>query len=356
MQKKLIALAVASAAAAISAPAFAQSQVSVYGIIDVGIESAKFSDAAGNLTRMVNGANNTNRLGFKGSEDLGNGMKANFMLETQPAPDTGTVGTGTNFWARTATVGLSSNSWGSVNLGSQYTPWFSARAANDIFYTAGAGSNYLLEGNATRMSNSVRYDSNNMNGFTFSAMYGLGETTNGVNAAYNGDEGTTAANKKVGRSAGLNLAYANGPLALRYGYNTLLLTAGPDVNQKLNTVNGSYDFKVVKLVAGWSSAKIDNNGGDTRAWYLGGVMPVFGSDLIKLEYTKLTDKIANSADTNLVALGYEHPMSKRTTLYATYAKLNNDTKATRMTFLTGGPGVLAGFDPSSLQMGMRHSF
>ncbi len=374
MQKKLIALAVASV---VSAPVFAQSQVSVYGVIDVGIESAKFNDNDGNITRMFNSGNTTNRLGFKGSEDLGNGMKANFMLETQPEPDVGAAPANTSFWGRTATVGLSSSSWGSVNLGSQYTPWFSARAANDIFYTAGSGSNYLLEGSLTRMSNSIRYDSPSFNGFTVAVMYGMGETTGlttivagGPNpygapvgttlatASYNSQEGLTDATKDVGRSAGLNLAYANGPLALRYGYNDQRVAdvvGGPSVNQTLNTLNGSYDFKVAKLVAGWSSNKVDQDIQDTRAWYIGGVMPVFGKDLVKLEYTRLNDKLNDSADSRLIALGYEHMMSKRTVLYATYAKMNNDSLVNR-SFLTGGGAVTAGFDPSSFQMGLKHSF
>lgn len=343
MQKKLLALAVASL---VSAPAFAQSQVSVYGIIDVGIQSGKYSDAVGNLTRMVNGGNNTNRIGFKGTEDLGNGMKANFVLESQPGPDTGVlVG---NLWNRLATVGLSGNSWGSVNAGRQYTPWFSAQAANDLFYTAGIGTNYSLLGGDTRMSNSLRYDSVSMNGFTMAAMYGFGES-----APLAGDEGITAADKKLGRAGGLNVAYANGPLALRYGYETQTKTVGPDVSRKSNQINGSYDFKVVKLVAGWNSHK-QSNAQDDRGWYLGGSMPVFGKDLVKLEYTRLNNKRVNSSDSNLIALGYEHPMSKRTVMYATYAKMTNETAATKT--LTGGVAVAGGYDPSAFEFGLRHSF
>ena len=345
MQKKLIALAVASV---VSAPVFAQSQVQIYGVVDVGIESAKYSDADGNLTRMITSGNTTNRIGFKGSEDLGNGMKANFVLEGQPSPDVGTHAA--SFWGRTSTVGLSSSSWGSVNLGSQYTPWFSARAANDIFYTAGIGSNYNYEGGDTRMSNSIRYDSANYNGFTFAAMYGMGE----AGAAYNAQEGTTTATKKQGRSTGLNAAYVNGPLALRYGYDTQIITQGPDVNMKRNHINGSYDFKVVKLVAGWNSAKLDGGATDNRSWYIGGVMPVFGKDSVKLEYTNFNDKTAASKDSKLIALGYEHPMSKRTTLYATYAKLTNESAAANTLF--GGVGVAAGYDPSGMQFGLKHSF
>lgn len=346
MQKKLIALAVAGL---VSAPAFAQSNVTIYGVIDVGIESAKFNDADGNLTKMITSGNTTNRIGFKGSEDLGNGMKANFVLEGQPSPDVGTHAAA--FWGRTATVGLSSSSWGSVNLGSQYTPWFSARATNDIFYTAGAGSNYNFEAGDTRMSNSIRYDSVNMNGFTVSAMYGMGE----AGAAYNAQEGTTAATKKQGQSTGLWLNYANGPMAVRYAYDRQIITQGPDVAMKRNHVNGSYDFKVVKVVAGWNSAKLDSGAVNNRDWYIGAVMPVMGKDLLKAEYTNFNDKTGSSKDAKMIALGYEHLMSKRTTLYATYAKITNESAAAT-SFLTGGGAVTAGFDPSSFQVGVKHSF
>ena len=346
MQKKLIALAVAGL---VSAPAFAQSNVTIYGVIDVGIESAKFNDADGNLTKMISSGNTTNRIGFKGSEDLGNGMKANFVLEGQPNPDVGTHGA--SFWHRTSTVGLSSNSWGSVNFGSQYTPWFSARAANDIFYTAGSGSNYNYEAGDTRMSNSIRYDSVSMNGFRIAAMYGMGE----AGAAYNAQEGTTAATKKQGQSIGLNLTYANGPLALRYGYDSQIITQGPDVDMVRNHVNGSYDFKVVKVVAGWNSAKLDGGAIDNRNWYIGAVMPVMGKDLIKAEYSDYNNKTGASRDSKMFALGYEHFMSKRTTLYATYSKITNESAAAN-SFLTGGGAVTAGFDPSSFQVGLKHSF
>lgn len=348
MQKKLIALAVASL---VSAPALAQSQVSIYGVVDVGIESAKFNSADGNVTRMFNSGHTTNRIGFKGSEDLGNGMKANFVLEGQPNPDIGTHGA--QFWGRLATVGLSSNSWGSVNFGRQYTPWFTTQASNDIFYTAGAGSNYTLLAGDTRMSNSIRYDSVNMSGFTFAALYGMGEQVAGVSSDL-GDEGLTAATEKAGRAAGLNLAYANGPFVVRYGYETQTKTLGPDVSRKSNQLNGSYDFKVVKITAGFNTHK-QNAVQDHRAWYLGAAMPVFGKDLVKLGYTRLNDKMTANSDSRLIALGYEHPMSKRTTLYATYAKMNNDGAVARG-FLTGGGVVTAGFDPSSFQMGLKHSF
>ncbi len=342
MQKKLIALAVAGL---VAAPAFAQSNVTIFGIVDVAIESGKYSDAAGNLTRMVNGANNTNRIGFRGTEDLGNGMAANFLLEAQANPDNGTQAA-TQFWNRSATVGISSKSWGSVNLGRQYTPWFSATAANDVFYVAGAGTSYTLFAGNTRMNNAIRWDSVNMNGFTAAAMYGLGQDADGT-----GVEGTTSTTKKLGRDASLKLSYANGPLSVNYGYDDQTTATVPaDVSTKRNQLNGSYDMKVVKLGLGWGTAKASGTL-DNQVWTITAVVPV-GNDIVKAGYTRLDDKLAANADAKLFALGYEHPMSKRTNLYATYAKITNDAPATR----TFGAAVAAGFDPTAWQFGVRHSF
>jgi len=345
MQKKLIALAVASL---VSAPVFAQSQVTVGGVIDEAIQVGDWG--ANNVTRLVSGGNTTNRLFFKGSEDLGNGMKANFHLEHQPNPDQGTSANAA-FWQRTATVGLSGN-WGSVNLGRQYTPWFSVRAGNDIFHTAGVGSNYSLEAGLTRISNSIRYDSMSMNGFTFSAAYSFGNQAAGV-VSDTGQEGTTSATDNIGEEAGLSIKYGNGPLKLAYGYDKQTRTVSPDVDRKLNHLNGSYDFKVAKLVAGWNSMK-QNAVTDLRTWYIGGVIPVMGKDHILIEYTRRNNKLVSSADSRLVSLGYEHPMSKRTMLYATYAKMDNDTAAAAS--LLGGVGVAAGVDPHAFNFGIRHKF
>jgi predicted porin len=344
MQKKLIALAVASL---VSAPAFAQSQVTVGGVIDQAIQIGDWG--ANNVTRLVSGGNVTNRLFFKGSEDLGNGLKANFHLEHQPNPDDGQGAT--QFWGRTATVGLSGN-WGSVNLGRQYSPWFSVRAGNDIFHTAGVGSNYVLELGLTRISNSIRYDSMSMNGFKLGASYSFGNQVAGVVSDI-GQEGTTAATEKLGREAGLSVSYGNGPLKLAYGYDKQTVTVGPDVDRKLNHLNGSYDFKVAKLVAGWNSIK-QSAVTDLRTWYIGGVIPVMGKDSILIEYTRRNNKLVSSADSRLVAIGYEHPMSKRTMLYATYAKMDNDTAAAAT--LLGGVGVAAGDDPHAFNFGVRHAF
>ncbi|MBI3525806.1 MAG: porin [Betaproteobacteria bacterium] len=346
MQKKLIVLALAGL---VSGSALAQSNVTIFGIVDVAVESGKYSDAAGNLTRMISGGNNTNRIGFRGTEDLGNGMAANFLLEAQPSPDNGTAAVGTQFWNRNAIVGLSSKSWGSVNLGRQLTPWFNATAANDVFYVAGVGSSYSLFAGDTRMNNSIRWDSVNMNGFTAAVMYGMGQDGDAT-----GVEGTTAATKKLGRDVSLKFSYANGPMSANYGYDSQTISTGPDVDLKRNQLNGAYDFGMVKIGLGWGTNKATGSL-DNSVWTMTAVMPV-GTDSIKAGYTKLKDKFAGVTNKNskLFAIGYEHPLSKRTNLYATYAKMDNDAAASKT--MLGAVGVAAGYDPTAWQFGMRHSF
>ncbi len=360
MQKKLIALAVASL---VSAPVFAQSQVSVYGIVDQAIDSGNYG--AGNVTRLTGSGYNTERLGFKGTEDLGNGMKANFVLELGQRSDTGMLDNANNqLFQRMSTVGLSGG-WGSVNFGRQYTPIFTIQAAHDLFYVAGVGSNYSLTSiGQTRMNNSIRYDSANFNGFTFTAGYALGDT--GVAASY---QEPTLDQKSQGRHTGLNVRYANGPLAAGLGWSSEKQKVGAAysavglITQKSTFVIGSYDFKVVKINAGWGQSKNDASPvtSDGRVWTLGASMPVFGKDLVKFHYNNFHNKLAASSDAKLIALGYEHPMSKRTTLYGTWAKMTNDSAAAITLF--GAPaitsnigGANAGYDPSSLQVGISHKF
>jgi predicted porin len=360
MQKKLIALAVASL---VSAPVFAQSQVSVYGIVDQAIDSGNYG--AGNVTRLTGSGYNTERLGFKGTEDLGNGMKANFVLELGQRTDTGMLDNANNqLFQRAATVGLSGG-WGSVNFGRQYTPVFSVQGANDIFYVAGIGSLYSLTNiGQTRANNSIRYDSANFSGFTAAVMYALGDTNTA--AVY---QESTINPKDQGRHTGLNLRYANGPLALGLGWSNekskaVVAPASP-IATKTTAVIGSYDFKVVAINAGWQTSRNDANPttSDFRVWNIGAKMPVFGKDTVKLHYANLHNKLVTNTDSKLIALGYEHPMSKRTTLYGTWAKMTNESgiagrslfNAPAVGANTGDPAPV-GYDPSSLQVGISHKF
>ena len=367
MQKKLIALAVASL---VSAPVFAQSQVQVYGVIDQALTSGNYG--AGSVTDLRSGGYTTERLGFQGSEDLGNGMKANFRLETGMNSDTGYHDQGNTGWLfqRESRVGLS-GSWGHVNFGRQYTPLFSVQGANDIFRVVGVGSYYsLMNTGMTRASNAIRYDSNSINGLSFGAMYSMGDTAAVTASGGSSHQESTLAPKDLGRHVGLNVRYANGPLSLDLGYGNQkasALAAGltSPIATKATMVAGMYDFKVVKINAGWQTVNDDANpkATDLRMWDIGATVPVMGHDQVKFNYTALQNKLpgATNVDSKLIALGYVHPMSKRTVLYGTWAKMTNETGVART--LLGSPGVTnatgganLGYDPSAVQIGIQHAF
>jgi predicted porin len=365
MQKKLIALAVASL---VSAPVFAQSQVQIYGIIDQAITSGNYG--GGSVTQLSGSGYTTERLGFQGSEDLGNGLKANFRLETGFNSDTGYHDQGNTGWLfqRESRVGLSGN-WGQVNFGRQYTPLFSIQAANDIFRVAGIGTNYQLTSTGmTRASNAIRYDSNSMNGLSFGAMYSMGDTAAVTASGGTSHQESTLAPKDLGRHVGLNVKYDNGPLSLGVGYGNQKATAlaaglSSPIATKATMVGGSYDFKVVKINAAWQTVNNDANpkSADMRMWDIGATIPVMGTDQIKVNYTSLQDKLTNNADSKLIALGYVHPMSKRTVLYGTWSKMTNEGGVGRT--LGGAPAVTdavglanLGYDPSAIQLGIQHAF
>lgn len=334
MQKKIIALAVAGL---VSGGAFAQSNVTVFGVVDTGIESVTTSgDAAtaNNINRMrvFSSGLVTPRLGFRGSEDLGSGMKANFLVETglgTDAPAASTLGD------RSLTVGLSGG-FGAVNIGRQYTPMFSLVAGADTFNYAGAGSaaNIIGANTTVRKNNSVRMDSPSMGGFTFAVM--LDWNT----------EGTTNTTKKDDSGMGLNLRYANGPISAGYAYEKTTVVEATNQEQKRNAFAGSYNFGVVSVQGGYLKNKVTATAAgtttDRAVTYLGVKGSVGAAGTWRFQWGKSDDKLAANADVKFLGLGYQHALSKRTSLYANYGNIDNVTVGTA--------------DTKTYQFGASHSF
>ena len=356
MQKKLIALAVAGLA---STAAFAQTNVTIYGVADLGYVASS-SNRNGTTTGNANyngidsGIWGGSRIGFKGEEALGNGLKTIFTLEYYIAPDentgvganpetTGAGGSGSN--SRQTFVGLNHNKLGTVTFGRQYAPGFYSQVRNDAFAGAsigalavanGAGANSIVAGNAARLSNSALYTSPNWNGFTVAGGYSWAEgglsTNNGVSQ---GNDGVLA--------AGLN--YANGPLNLDVVYQqrqskTAAVTAGiaaaggqaaipasavsqDNVNEWM--VGGSYDFKVVKLFANYAREKDERTATEVtkKFWSVGASAPVSAAGTVQAEYAKYKTDVAQTT-TKGFSVGYTHALSKRTTLYTAVSRMSND--------------------------------
>ena len=197
MKKSLIALAVLAASGA----AMAQSSVTLYGVADAGVTYLNGND---NWSGVTSGNNLTSRLGFRGTEDLGGGLKANFVLEGGFNLDNGDgassyagakAGEGFQF-KRRSTVGLA-GSFGEVRLGRELTAAYNATARYDVFGSVGIGQSRLwADGNIAdpinnvnanagavttnqRISNALTYVSPDFSGFKVGVNYGFGETTNG---------------------------------------------------------------------------------------------------------------------------------------------------------------------------------
>jgi predicted porin len=331
MKKSLLALAVLSAFAG---AASAQTNVSIYGIADVGIQRTKVSGAAaGNGTTwgLESGIWSGSRLGFKGSEDLGSGMSAIFTLENGYLIDTGRIDQAGQLFGRQAWVGLNGG-FGAVKLGRQYTPTFLAIDAIDPFETGLAG-NALTTFNpfGLRMDNTINYSlPSNLGGFYGQVAYGLGEV---------------AGNNAASRQLGFSVGYANGPInaVLAYHDRNNATDTGGD---KATFLGATYDFGVAKLHAAFQNGKADNPApaadGKVRNYMIGASAPV-GAGRVLASFQRADDR---NSDANLDAwaLGYTHGLSKRTDLYTSIGRGTAEV-----------PGA-ADIKTDVFNVGIRHKF
>lgn len=342
MQKKLIALAIAGL---VSAPAFAQSNVTVYGIVDaaVGFGSADDNDFRG----VVGGVLSGNRFGLKGSEDLGNGLKAVFTLEQGFNIDDGSPAS-TKQFHRQSWVGLQ-GAFGTVGLGRQYAPGYfagydaalSAIISPQSIFSAGAGLT-ITPNTPARWDNSVSY-TNTFGGLTARAIYAARTVETAESPA--GDD-----------TWGGSLEYANGPLKAGVFYH-FLKQAGSD-NQKEWYLGGQYDFGML-TVAGSYQTGSDVGAGDVdkRLWNLGVIVPVSAAGKVHVTYGALKERDLDDADANSWTLAYTHAMSKRTTAYAAYNRVSNDDAVQyNAAGVVNPPAGVFGEDSGLFVLGMRHTF
>ncbi|MBN9423505.1 MAG: hypothetical protein BGO63_12190 [Candidatus Accumulibacter sp. 66-26] len=397
MQKKFIALAVAGL---VSGAAFAQSNVTIYGVADVTFDNVKADNqAAGNVNafeRSNRVSANSSFIGFKGTEALGNGLNAVFQFEAAVANDNG----GALSFNRDTFVGLSSNSWGTVVAGTLTGPTRALGASMDVFAGAtGIGANSGLIG---KLGNGLTGVTTDANGAPVAPGVGatpaLGRSTTqtsifdtrwknaiayvspsfgGVTAtaAYVANENHSATINTSGYDLGLN--YANGPVKAGITYNavtlknqatnalTPLLGLGNDVKTNDLRIGGMYDFGVATVRAMYDRVKLESSLGDIKqnVWGLGATFNVSSAGKIVGQYYKAQDvkgtvALGAGADTGaaLWAIGYEHSLSKRTILKATYANLNNATNANYDFGINATGGAVNNSTVSGFQFGMRHSF
>jgi predicted porin len=358
MKKTLIALAALAAAGG----AFAQSSVTLFGIVDATI--ARGSVSGGNSkTQLTNSGYNSSRLGFRGVEDLGGGMSAQFWLEAGVNNDNGT-GAATNVnnqatggalagmngsqgltFNRRSTVSLVGG-WGEVRLGRDYSPQFWNLTVFDPFGYNGVGTTqvgFMNNANftgvtAVRVSNSIAYFlPGNIGGVYGQATYYMGENLS--NAA--------GGTKKDGTGYGLRLGWASGPFNVAVATSKTEYVTG---DAKTTNIGAHYDLGMAKLMAIWEKDKVGTV--DGKGWQLGASVPV-GPGEIRASYGRYEVDTAGTPESKKWALGYVHNLSKRTALYATYARVNNNGGAA--TSLNGSTGI-ANASSNGWDLGVRHSF
>lgn len=361
MKKILMAVAATSMATG----AFAQSNVTIYGSLDAGV--AYVNNLGGkSVVRLDQGTMQPDRIGFRGSEDLGGNLKANFQLESGFSTDTGAMTSAGKLFNRMSTIGLSGD-FGAVSMG---------HMPDLVFDYAGKLSNgyqltnwYLFHpgnldslANTFQFDNAVRYTTPTFSGLQLSGMYGFGEV---------------AGNNSKGRNLSAGASYGNGPLRAVLAYSKLndrpagfagaflgsvgLGNAGTVFNSLTTTAAGlGYTIGDVRLNALYTQVKIalptaitpkQKNLDLGAAWHYATTETLnAGYSLSKLE----------GARWNTVSLSNVHAFSKRTELYvqAAYQRAGGDAKFAVMngTGAGGATGVSGGSSQLVTTVGIHHSF
>ena len=304
-----------------STAAFAQSSVTLYGRVNTTVERQE----VGNV-KTTGLFNNASRFGFKGTEDLGGGLKAGFQLESGFSSDTG-ASDSRGFFARQSELNLSGG-FGTVRLGNFFPESYYATADYVSMHNHDTGSSAdMLYAYVMRDTNKIAYRTPNIGGFTLEAAVSPHEQTSGGKHAFD-----LAANYNMG-ALGLGAGYSQlddaKQLALRANYTT-----GPFV------IGGYYQRDENGVIA---------NAGKRDTVRISGAYMMGASEFhLNVGRAGKYDNIANSAATQYT-LAYNYNLSKRTKVYTYYTKVDNKVGASYATGVNGA-------DFSSFALGVRHNF
>jgi len=351
-------LGLAAGIALLAGPATAQSSVSIFGLLDVGLVHES-GGAAGAGNKLTSGVSNGSRIGIKGVEKLGNGWAALFMLESGLQLDTGATGQGGVLFGRQSYVGLRSPA-GTLTVGRQYTPHFDTLVLADPFSSGltGDAKNLLpSSGDAsTRMTNSVKLSSVNIGGWQGELAFAAGESSAG---------------SRIGRQFGGALGYASGALHVRLGYHyrntdTPTLRRGSARNTLLAA---TWDLGVVKahlgygVDKGFDSSALRNSANpygyvpapsgslDSRDMLLG-LSKAAGLHTLMASYVRKDDRTAPNQDARQVSLGHRYALSRRTDTYLSLTHIGNRNGAGYAV----GSAIEAGSGNKAIAAGLRHQF
>lgn len=387
MKKSLLALA---ALTAFAGAASAQSSVTLFGVVDLAARSVK-NGSAGSIKSLSDSGNAASRIGFRGIEDLGGGMRAGFWLEAGMTPDTGSVGaSGGSFFNRRATVSLLGG-FGEIRLGRDYTPTYWNHTVFDPFGTQGVGSSTnLIQTGGTAATTSTSTNTTRVLGVPGA---GAGDARTGtfvradntigyflpaVGGLY-GQLQVAAGEGVVGNKyQGGRIGYAAGPVNVAAAYGRTLLSVSGHYFTEWN-VGASWAFGPVTVIGQYSDFDVDAGEPATATSYgvpsnrnmKNGMLAVtwtLGSGTLKLSGAKTKGDLnagnaaaaatAIDASATQFAVGYVYDLSKRTALYTTASQIKNKKGAH---FYASGSGpaytnTTADFKSTGYEFGIRHNF
>lgn len=351
MKKTLVALAALSA----TAGAFAQSSVTLYGILDASVGYVNKANAAGkSAVYMSDSALQSSYWGLRGSEDIGGGLKVNFNLQSDVRTDTGAGNA--DFFRREANVSLVSAAYGELRLGRTMSPAI-----------ANAQGGVVTPGNSIGVSSAVATGTS-ADFFTKNAITYYSPVMAGVRATLQFAPGETAGDSSKARKVAASLVYTDGGLRLSMGAQQVEGSDGRSSRDWYN-VNGQYTWGAFKLGAGWY--KVDQGdttdtctnppGANADVCRTATIPSSHGYNLsvgyqINPQAIVSATYVHNNQDSSLVNLQARYALSKRTTTYAMIAMADNGTKGVNFTpYMYAASGV-ANKKQSAVVLGMIHAF
>lgn len=371
MNKKLVAVAIAGVFAAPAA--FAQSSVTISGILKGGFESVKFGNSTKANASQTGVVDDSSRILFNVREDLGGGLSAIGQVDMRVGLDSGALAAhGNNH------LGLQSKTWGRIFFGRQDLHWFNTESnladkaslrASPVSILAFAGGGSAPIANASRTPNVIHYTTPNWGGFTLIAAYSSQPTNtapSGVAAGGSAQEGDIGSGVRKGSAWNINPNMAGANWQIGYSY----WSAKPDgvgaVDQRADRLYGSYSWSGFKLGLAWDKSRLKPiatgiESSNRTAWSIP-MSYTWGQHSIHAHFDKARNDRATAGDDSakMFAIAYAYDLSKRTSAAVSYARITN-AAAGKYNFFTNvglgaGAATAEGEDPRMWGITMRHLF
>ena len=338
--------------------AFAQSTVQIVGTFDPSVANQKYTYANGNSvtqTGLRNNSQGTSQITFKGTEDLGGGLKASFLYENDfnarfdANGENGfladQIATKTNFGSAGGEQFLAlAGGFGTIALGAPNTPTLDVQASKQPFSTkigGGFGASGFASGTIAalgtghvRNNNTIKYTSPTIAGFTASLAF-VNKTNADLNATATGNfvqaktagTGSATGIAEAGSVTDFAVMYANGPLSAGYSIYVNGTTASVTQTQTQNNLFASYDLGVAKLTAGYvtekRSAYSTTAAIDAKGYNVAAAIPLNANLSLLGNYAKLDDNSTTNIDKQISAIGLKYTLSKMSSVYARYVSEKN---------------------------------